>query len=170
MPNKSKSSGNSAEHLPIKIINPKQGREVKVQPGGPPSLPFKTVNVHLRGTLSGYVRNIEEKLKQDIDKLGVVPVRVELLRKAIAKTHRPEGLFSDRTCPIIGAGKLGELFIRATSDGLKKLDERILRADSAKLLTDISTVEKIEPISPENRLLGIKFEEVFKSCPKISNC
>ena len=41
-------------------------------------------------------------------------MRVKLLSQAAAKSHRPEHLFSPQSCPIVGGGSLGELFVKAT--------------------------------------------------------
>ncbi len=61
------------------------------------------------GLLNGKSIKEVEKAIQGVDpNIGMIPVRVNLISKAVAKSHRPESLFTDKTCPIIGAGKLGE--------------------------------------------------------------
>src|SRR5690348_7988964 len=110
-----------SERLFIKLILPKQGKEHKVPGGGGPVQPFRNVTPAFRGTLSNQVRAIGRTIRPLTQRTGGAPVRVRLLPKALAKSHRPEQLFSDRSCPIIGAGKLGELFLKATPSGLDVL-------------------------------------------------
>src|SRR5437867_3156637 len=109
------------ERLPIKLIMPKQGTERKIQPGGAPPKPFRTVDTEYRRRLSNQVSAIRHAILPQVRRTGAAPVRVKLLAKAAAKSHRPEQLFSDSSCPIIGAGRLGELFIKATPEGLERL-------------------------------------------------
>ena len=52
-------------------------------------------------------------------------MRVKLVSKAAAKSHRPEHLFSAQSCPIVSGGGLGELFVKATPEGLDRLTEII---------------------------------------------
>jgi hypothetical protein len=93
--------------LPIKLIMPKQGAEKKVHGGGAPPKPFRTVNAAYRKSLSHQVSAISEALLPQMKKTAAAPIRVKLIIKAAAKSHRPELLFSSQTCPIVGAGRLG---------------------------------------------------------------
>ena len=114
-----KKDGGSQERLLIKVIMPKQGAERRVQGGGSKAKPFREVDAKYRKRLSGEVEAIRNSITKQIHVSGAAPVRVRLISKAMAKSHRPDQLFSDDTCPIVGGGKLGELFVKATDQGLR---------------------------------------------------
>lgn len=155
-----------AERLPIKLILPKQGRERRVIPGGNPPTPFRAVTPAYRQALSNQVAAIKQGLADPIARVGAAPVRVKVIPKAAAKSHRPEHLFTDTTCPIIGAGGPGELFIKATPEGLDQLQALILHNSSARMVKELSCVEIIEPITPSFRRKGLKAHDVLKRSPR----
>lgn len=131
------------ERLPIKLIMPQQGKEKRVSGGGAAPKPFRPVTAAYRKSLSNQVSAIRDAVIPQIKQTGAAPVRVKLLTKAAAKSHRPESLFSSATCPIVGAGRLGELFVKATPEGLAKLAKMIETGDSDRLTKEISCVETI---------------------------
>jgi len=151
--------------LPIKLIMPRQGSERRVSGGGARQKPFCTVNSAYRKQLSNQVRAIRKSLPEQIKNVGVAPVRVSLIPEAIAKTHRPEKLFSGNTCPIIGAGGLGELFVKATPAGLARLDDLIEEGNSNQLVKELSSVQSIEPVTPNFRLKNTSASELLKNSP-----
>ncbi|GMU68262.1 MAG: hypothetical protein AMXMBFR37_05950 [Steroidobacteraceae bacterium] len=155
-----------ADRLPIKLIMPKQGAEKRVPGGGAPPKPFRTVDAAYRRGLVQQVSNVKNTVAGDIKKTGVVPVRVKLIAKAAAKSHRPDNLFSHETCPIVGAGRLGELFLKATPQGLDKLSRVIESNKSDRLIKELSCIESIEPVSPDYRRGGLKAGEVLEASPK----
>ena len=162
-------NGDRPERLFIKLILPKQGREHKVSGGGGPVRPFRSVTAAFRGTLSNQVRAIERTIRPLTRRAGGAPVRVRLLPKAFAKSHRPEHLFSDQTCPIIGAGKLGEIFLKATPSGLEALDLIVRTGTSERMVKELSTVEAIEPITADFRRKGLSPTEILRSSPRREN-
>jgi hypothetical protein len=141
----------SAERLPIKFIMPRQGEERKVQTRGGRPKPFRTVDAAYRDALSRQVSAIRDAVLPQAKHPGAVPVRVKLLLKALAKSHRPEQLFSSGTCPIVGAGSPGELFIKATSEGLANLTKVIESSRSERIVKELSCIEAIEPVTPTYR-------------------
>lgn len=136
------------ERLPIKLIMPKQGMEKKVLPGGTPPKPFRNVDAEYRKSLSHQVSAMREALLPQMKETNAAPVRVKLLTKAVAKSHRPEQLFSAQTCPIVGAGQLGELFVKATPQGLTKLKQMIETNQSDRIMKELSCVKTIEAVTP----------------------
>ena len=72
---------------------------------------------------------------------SIAPRRVKLLTQASAKSHRPERLFSRDSCPIIGAGRLGEIFVKASAAGLEKLGYEIEHKTSSLVVKELSTIE-----------------------------
>ena len=74
--------------------------------------------------------------------------RVVLKETAVAKSHRPSLLFDEITCPLIGSQSLGEVYISASFRGLQRLRERAMNAVSGKMMANISTIERLEPVLP----------------------
>jgi serine protease AprX len=155
-----------AERLPIKLIMPKQGVEKRVQPGGNPPAPFRTVDSEYRNNLSTQVSAINKALLPQMRETGAAPIRVKLLTKAAAKSHRPQQLFSSDTCPIIGAGHLSELFLKATPRGLSKLKNIIETNTSDRVTKEISCVETIEPVTPSYRRRGVESSVLLRQSPR----
>jgi serine protease AprX len=157
------------ERLPIKLILPKQGRERAVPHGGPKALPFRTVDSAFRNSLGRQVRAAQAIVSISRAGDGSVPIRAKLLPKAVAKSHRPEHLFSERTCPIIGAGQLGELFLKATTAGMERL-ARIIETDTGAIMTkEISSVDSIAPITPLMRRGEMSPAEIMVNSPKVAD-
>ena len=98
--------------------------------------------------------------------VGAVPLRVKLLNQAAAKSHRPQQLFSSSTCPIVGAGALGELFVRATTDGLVKLATAIREGTSDQMVKELSCVDSIEPVTPAYRRRGLGPADILRRSPR----
>ncbi len=154
------------ERLLIKVIMPKQGTERKVTGGGAPPKPFRDVDTKYRKHLSSQVLAIRTAIVPQIKTAGAAPVRVKLIPKAAAKSHRPEHLFSPQSCPIIGAGRLGELFVKATSDGLGRLIDIIENNDSDRMTKELSCVETIEPVTAAYRRNGLEAKDVLRRSPR----
>ncbi|MEX2170729.1 MAG: S8 family serine peptidase [Pirellulales bacterium] len=154
------------ERLLIKVIMPKQGTERKVTGGGAPPKPFRDVDTKYRKHLSSQVLAIRTAIVPQIRTAGAAPVRVKLIPKAAAKSHRPEHLFSPQSCPIIGAGRLGELFVKATSDGLGRLIDIIENNDTDRMTKELSCVETIEPVTAAYRRSGLDAGDVLRRSPR----
>jgi serine protease AprX len=154
------------DRLPIKLIMPKQGAERKIPPGGTPPKPFRTVDGKYRNHLSNQVSALRSAIVPQVRRTGSAPIRVKLLSRAAAKSHRPENLFSPLSCPIIGSGRLGELFVKATPEGLQRLVETIERNKSDQVTKELSCVETIEPITPTFRRGGLEAKDVLRRSPR----
>ena len=129
--------------LPIKVIMPNQGKQHLVPTGGSTPELFCKVDDNYRQSLVTRVSAIQNALEPSLRTMKLAPVRVNLIPRAIAKSHRPERLFSDDTCPIIGAGSLGELYVKATNEGLQALAWKIANDESLQVEAngDISSWE-----------------------------
>ena len=154
------------ERLPIKLIMRKQGAERKIKGGGGPAKPFRTVDAKYRTRLSHQVSALRNAIVPQVQRGGSAPVRVKLLPVAAAKSHRPENLFSNDSCPIIGAGRLGELFLKATPQGLDRLADIIQTNTSDRMTKELSCVEAIEPVTPVYRRGGIDPKDVLRRSPR----
>jgi serine protease AprX len=151
------------ERLYIKVVMPKQGIEKKKVGGGPKPKPFKPVTPQLRSRLLGELASADHLLDVQPLTRPVVPLRIILETKALAKSHRRDVLFNENTCPIVGAGKPGEMFAKASRQGLKALRVRIARGTAPQLEKEISAIREIRPLNDTDRLSGLKAEELFKN-------
>ena len=162
-------SRSEGPRLPIKVTLPKQGRERSVQGGGSRREPFCQVDTAFRERLGRQVTALQKAIAPVASRTGGVPARVKLHRLATAKSHRPGTLFSSRTCPIIGGGAVGELFVKATPEGLDKISAQIYGGDSQRIVKELSAVSVIEPITPELRRGGRTARDILRDCPRRSN-
>lgn len=154
------------DRLLIKVIMPKQGTERKVTGGGTPPKPFREVDTAYRKRLSSQVAAIQKSIVPQIREGGAAPVRVKIISKAAAKSHRPEKLFSSQSCPIVGAGGVGELFVKATPEGLDSLANLIEHSQTDRIMKELSSVETIEPVTAPFRRHGLDPKEILKRSPR----
>jgi serine protease AprX len=154
------------ERLPIKLIMPKQGSERKITAGGGPAKPLRTVDAKYRTRLSNQVSALRDAIVPQVQRSKTAPVRVKLIPTAVAKSHRPENLFSAESCPIIGAGRLGELFVKATPEGLDRLTRTIEHNKSERMVKELSCVDSIEPVTPVFRRGGMDAKDVLRKSPR----
>ena len=152
--------------LPIKVILPRQGQERAVPRGGSKHEPFRVVDQRFRAQLGSQLAALREEVASQAPRTGAVPVRARLHPKGRAKSHRPERLLSDKTCPIIGAAALGELFLKATPDGLDRLAEFVYGGTSQQLVKELSTVDCFEPVTPEFRRRGRSANDILGKSPQ----
>ena len=159
-------SGRSRGLLPIKLILPNQGRERLAPVGGGPPVPFRPVDRKYRERLGTQVAAMRLTITSASGRLSVAPMRVKLLAQASAKSHRPERLFSRDSCPIIGAGRLGELFVKASVSGLERLAREIERNESGAVVKEISSIEVVEPITQVYRRRGQAPIDILRHSPR----
>jgi hypothetical protein len=76
-------------------------------------------------------------------------------------------LFSDATCPIIGGGKLGELFVRGTGEGLHALGEKIENDRSPIGEKELSVIETIEVVTPDYRRRQVLAGDILRESPRV---
>ncbi len=160
------------QRLPIKVILPNQGRHSPVQGGGSKPLPFRPVTKEYRTSLGKQVAALAQTIptKSSVSlstpPIGSVPLRVKVIPNAVAKSHRPERLFAENTCPIVGAGGLGELFVKGTRSGLSTLKQMIDFDASDRAIKELSSIEVIEPVTPASRRSGSEPLDILKRSPR----
>ena len=115
------------------------------------------------------VNNIQTHFQESFRKYPQIPhvSKVQLAEKATAKSHRPTYLFSKDTCPIIGVGRLGQLFVRTELKRLRDLRSKISRKPDAKTTIDrwranISAVLNLDPFKENDRLRGETTESLIE--------
>lgn len=152
--------------VPIKVVLPRHGRERSVSGRGSRDQPFQPVDSEFRRSLGRQIVALRKAIVPLADRTGSVPARLNLHALAVAKSHRPRTLFSAKTCPIIGAGELGELFIKTTLDGLDVLANRIETGHSRQIVKELSTILTVKPITPAFRCRGRTARDILTDCPR----
>src|SRR5687767_5125093 len=87
--------------LPIKVILPNQGVDRPILGGGGKKKPFQAVTQDFRRSLGTQIEALGVAVREQARQAGSAPIRVQLVKKAVAKTHRPKRLFSPKSCPIV---------------------------------------------------------------------
>jgi serine protease AprX len=149
------------ERLYLKVVMPRQGIEKKKPTGGSKPKPFKRVTPLLRARLISGIEPAEKLLSTDPLAAPIVPLRIILETKALAKSHRKDALFNEHTCPIMGAGRPGELFAKGTIQGLKSLRSRLAHGESPQVIKEISAIKELRPVTPKDRLGSLEADTLF---------
>jgi len=141
--------------LPIKVVIPRDSDLRQKPAGGGPRKVFGEVGREQRSALRQQVAEVRKYFGASLRDQGLPAVaRVVLKTEAIAKSHRPTGLLSPNTCPVIGGEAFGHLLVSVKSEGLERLDDAIAEGDSTSTIADISTIERIEPYKASDALRG----------------
>ena len=141
--------------LPVKIVVPRE-EDIHLPEhsgGGEPKV-FGEVTSEVRGTLDYQVDQVYRHFETSFRSSPRLPsvARVLLKPKALAKSHRPEALLKNSSCPVIGIGNLGELFVSASPPGLRHLSHQLRHLSSKTGIANISTIQEIVPFKAENAL------------------
>ncbi|MDD3269500.1 MAG: S8 family peptidase [Syntrophomonadaceae bacterium] len=127
------------------------------KPGGGAKDPknFHKVDVQRRALLRERITVIQKAFKKKFAIYPDVPciARVKLHDDALAKSHRPVQVFKSNTCPVIGSGAFGEIFIQATEQGLINLSHLIKTNQAKKTVANISAIEDITPFTEKDALM-----------------
>src|SRR5215469_3171487 len=151
-----------AKKLPLKVVPAMDTDFYHPDAGGGPKKVFVEVTKELRQNLSTQVIEIRDHFADSFRQFPSLPAvaRVKVRKDAIAKSHRPTALFTDRTCPIIGAEGLGDLLLRVTRPGLEQLARNIERNTSKSAIANLSTLQSLEAFSPTIERSQEKFAKV----------
>jgi len=108
---------------------------------------FGKVTAQTRHNLTSQVDDAFSYFENQFDRWPDIPavIKITLKKEALAKSHRPTDLLTQRTCPIIGTLDFGEILVSATPRGLKSLSIKITTTHAKKPVANISAIEKIEP-------------------------
>jgi hypothetical protein len=146
----------SRNENPILVIKPtnKDHRPPITKKPGPPKIFGNGDSEARRQALADQTDNTLKFLKSEFERwpnLSAV-AKVTLKEEALAKSHRPTSLFTKSTCPIIGTMGFGEILVSVTPEGLANLKNKILTTEALKPSANISTIDKIEPFTENERL------------------
>lgn len=137
----------------IKLVRIRDKDSKKVEGGGGEN--FKTFlppdklpghRTHLQARAVAVAREFSAHFRGPRSDVPAV-ARVSLAQKALAKTHRPLSLFNHTTCPVIGTGRFGELYVAVTPRGLDSLATRIDTANTPRAEANLTAVVDIQPFS-----------------------
>lgn len=97
-----------------------------------------------------------EEIKKNIGKIEEKEIpcigKVVMKEKAIAKTHKPNNLFNDNTCPMVGGGKLNEIYVKITPEGINNLEKEIKNTKAQSKKAEMTKIEKIEMYTSDDVL------------------
>lgn len=142
-----------SEKLPILMVAPRK-EDFKNNTSGGKTVFFETFTDKLRDDISNQCNILKNEFNIKSSKYKEVPVigKVIMKDKAIAKSHKPNELFSNNTCPMVGMGKLNEIYIKVTESGLQKLQEEIKITKAKKKMAEMTKIEKIELYSSKDSI------------------
>lgn len=145
--------------LPIKVIIPRDGDFRAPGPAPRDVKFFGAVTDAMRQDFAQQADTLAAFFAHSFDAQPSVPAvaRVRLKPEAVAKSHRPTDLFNDDTCPIIGGGALGELFVSVQPKGLQRLADRIRNGTARTTEANLSVLADIRPYTADDAL---KLEEI----------
>src|SRR5580658_4705492 len=140
--------------LPIKVVVPVAADFQRPRAGGGARKKFGAVTPEVRSILAEQFQSVNQFFFGGLANRTVLPAvaRVILKDKALAKSHRPDTLFSQNTCPIIGGRNFGEMLVSVREEGLRRLLQKLREDDTATGMADISTIQRIEPFRLEDAM------------------
>lgn len=149
------------EHLPIKVVIPQQEDLRRPRAGGGPPKDFTQNYEQSRTALLTDLHKIESYFESvfTVSNLPAV-ARVTLKEEALAKSHRPDSLLSQRTCPVIGAENFGQLLVSVRPESLRRLALAVDRNTDFGTKNDVSKIQSIEPFSAKDALGNWTAEEL----------
>lgn len=150
--------------LPIKVVLPRADDYQAPFGGGGETKYFGEFTDALRNQFSAQVRAVNEHFAYSFSTYRDVPAvaKVKLKKEAVAKSHRPNKLFAEDTCPVIGANKLGELYVTVSPGRLNALGDRFKFAATNREKAQMTAIEKIEPYSLHDAV-DASLMEVFRA-------
>lgn len=140
--------------LPIKVVFPRKEDFRRPHAGGAPKKPVEPVTPERRVALAKQVRSVKDHFAEAFKKYPGVPAvaRALLHPLAVAKSHRPLHLLQRDTCPIIGGGELGELYVSVLPDKLDRLAHRILNSTANDAIPNIAALSSFVPFKVDDAL------------------
>nr|BFD65309.1 S8 family peptidase [Bdellovibrio sp. HAGR004] len=124
------------------------------EPGGGRKFFEENYSRELISRLVSSIENVIESYTDQFEEFPDVPgvFRVSLIDEAVAKSHRPDGLFINSECEVIGVNSLGELLVAASPFALELLANEIQSSTTKVGKANISTLKAIAPIGLPEKL------------------
>lgn len=142
---------------PVKLVkfSPSDTQIIVSSPGGGTRF-FKDVTSEFRTSLISQIDNYLVTFHQANQNVGIMVVEIE--SEALAKSHRPDSIFDENTCPFIGdigidpETKKGKFLVRATANGLSSIRHKVQNLDAEYFEKALSTISKFENFIPSMNL------------------
>jgi len=139
--------------------------------GGDPKYFAESCDKKLRDFIRSRINELKQAFNKDFSLYPDVPAvgKVRLKKDALAKSHRPTKIFNDKTCPIIGVGRFGELLIKVTPDRLDNLAKIVEETSSPQAEANITAIEDIVPNHLSDVLAGLDLKALkqkYRENPK----
>lgn len=141
--------------LPIQIVLPRKEDIKKTLPGGNKTY-MGECTPELRRQFAAQFQELFNYYEDKFKEYPSVPCvgKVIMKDKAIAKSHKPVRLFSEDNCPIIGTGKLNELYIKMTPSRIHHTIDEILHSETEDLKINLTKVEKVIPYTVDDIIVN----------------
>ncbi len=139
------------EKLPILMVAQRK-EDIKPNIGGGRIVYMENFTPELRSKFVLQCNNIKKEIENVEEKEIPFIGKVIMKDKAIAKSHKPNSLFSNETCPMIGTGKLNEIYIKMTPEGISKLENEINTTSVQIKQSELTKIEKIERYNSDDVL------------------
>ena len=153
------------ERLPIKVVPALESDYYKPDGGGGPKKVFDEVTPEIRQGLAAQVIDIRNHLASSFSQYPGVPAvaKVKIKADALAKSHRPTALLTERTCPIIGAEGMGNLLLSVTPQGLENLARQVEQNATKQIIANLSTLSSFEAFVADDEYVREELpEELLK--------
>lgn len=135
-----------ADRRPIRLVLTEDRDLSAVPASGGPRSRFKDVDESFRQSISNDLDSIEKNFSEQLTTQNLPVVATATLEgEALAKSHRPETLFTAQTCPIIGSDAIGSLRLSVTASGIRNLRRQVLEGTTQNIIADLSTLIEIRP-------------------------
>ena len=149
----------AGELLPIKVVTPRRADYSPGHGGGGTKI---FAGSESRESLLTQLDAVSSHFQKAFSSHPGVPgvAKVGLKNDARAKSHRPTTLFNPDSCPIIGGGGFGELYLSVTPTGLDSLRRTVEHDTRQKLVANMSTISRIAPYDEADVLEGTSLDDL----------
>jgi serine protease AprX len=143
------------DHLPIKVIIPQEEDMRAPKGGGGEKKAFAELFDYdaSRRILLDNLTEVERQFEPIFTKTNLPAVaRITLREQALAKSHRPDKLFTARTCHIIGGEDFDQLLVSVNPKTLKRLVQTVETGTAEDIRNDVAKVVSVEPFTDRDAL------------------
>lgn len=143
----------SDEKLPILLTGPRP-EDFKKNISGGDKKPLCQFTQEIRNNFVSQLSFIKSDYEVKAKKYPNVPCvgKVIMKEKAIAKSHKPNDILTTNTCPIIGTGKLNEIYIKVTENGINEMIKDISITETKAKKIQMTKIEKFEVYDEKDSL------------------
>jgi hypothetical protein len=146
----------SPQRLPVKVVlatgndYPKR----KPRPLNWDESRFPKVTQSMRDRLVGEIDAVSKYFARAFREWPEVPAiaKVQMRDNALAKTYRPTAIFDEKTCPIVGGSRFGELYVSVTPGRLQALKKRVGNDSSKEVKRQIAVLSHVAAFTKDNAL------------------